>query len=102
MKKNIIYISLLTLPLLTSVVSCNTDRFPETSVSDGNFWNSASDVRLAANYFYTTLPGLAETNDNWSADAYPNNNANNISDGSRVAPTSSSDYSYYGIFRQII
>ncbi|ATL45083.1 RagB/SusD family nutrient uptake outer membrane protein [Elizabethkingia sp. HX WHF] len=99
MKKNIIYISLLTLPLLTSVVSCNTDRFPETSVSDGNFWNSASDVRLAANYFYTTLPGLAETNDNWSADAYPNNNANNISDGSRVAPTSSSDYSYYGIFQ---
>ncbi|WP_278552321.1 RagB/SusD family nutrient uptake outer membrane protein [Elizabethkingia bruuniana] len=99
MKKNIIYIGLLALTLGISLVSCNTDRFPETEMSDANFWNTESDVRLAANFFYTTLPGLAETSENWSADAYPNNNGNNISDGSRVAPTGSSDYSYYNIFQ---
>ena len=37
--------------------------------------------------FIQLYQGLQETNDNWSADAYPNNNTNNISDGSRVAPT---------------
>ena len=67
-------------------------------MSDANFWNTESDVRLAANFLYNSS-GLAETSENWSADAYPNNNGNNISDGSRVAPTSSSDYSYYNIFQ---
>ncbi|QCX52805.1 RagB/SusD family nutrient uptake outer membrane protein [Elizabethkingia sp. JS20170427COW] len=101
MKRNIIYIGLLSLSLL-SINSCNTDRFPETTISDGNFWNSASDVKLAANFFYTTLPGLGTSDvtvDNWGTFAYPNDKGNSISDGSRVAPATTGDYSYSNIFQ---
>jgi len=81
------------------IISCEIDRFPSTSISDTNFWNTESDIRTATNYFYSTLPGLAETSDVWSADAYPNSNPNSISDGSRVTPTTSADYNYSNIYR---
>lgn len=87
---------------LGSFVSCDIHEVPETSMSDANFWNTVADVRLAANYFYSTVPGLTTadvTVDNWSTDAYPNTSSNTISDGSRVAPATSTDYSYYGIFQ---
>ncbi|SFS37463.1 Starch-binding associating with outer membrane [Sphingobacterium wenxiniae] len=87
---------------LGSVVSCDIEEIPETTVSDANFWNSAADMRLAANFFYTTLPGLTSgdvSQDNWSTDAYPNTNGNPISDGSRSAPAESTDYNYYNIYQ---
>ncbi|MFD2969201.1 RagB/SusD family nutrient uptake outer membrane protein [Sphingobacterium bambusae] len=83
-------------------VSCDVDLTPETTISDDNFWNTTADLRLAANYFYTTLPGLTANEvaeDTWSTDAYPGLNGNTISDGSRVAPTTDTVYNYYRIYQ---
>lgn len=101
MKKSLIYFAS-SIVLLMIVISCDVDRVPETSITDGNFWNTPSDLKLAANFFYTTLPGLSESDvseDNWSSDAYPNTNGNTISDGSRVTPAESADYNYANIFQ---
>lgn len=101
MKKRIFYILLASLSL-GAVVSCDIEEIPETTVSDANFWNSAADMRLAANFFYGTLPGLTSgdvTEDNWSTDAYPNTSGNSISDGSRSTPATSGDYNYYNIYQ---
>lgn len=101
MKKKFIYI-LLSSITLSSVSSCKIDELPETTVSDTNFWNSAADLRLAANFFYTTLPGLTQKEvnmDNWSTFAYPNEKGDPISDGSRVKSATSDDYNYYNIFQ---
>ncbi len=97
-KKHIVYGAL----AMILMASCDVERVPETSIADVNFWNTPADLRLAANYFYTTLPGLTNTDvqmDNWGVDGYANENNNSISDGSRVAPASSTDYSYSGIFQ---
>ncbi|WP_343538771.1 RagB/SusD family nutrient uptake outer membrane protein [Sphingobacterium thalpophilum] len=101
MKKRFIYI-LLSSIAFASVSSCKIDEIPETTVNDVNFWNTVADLRLAANYFYTTLPGLTQKEvnmDNWSTDAYPNDKGDPISDGSRVRPAESDDYNYYHIFQ---
>lgn len=101
MKRKFIYILLASISL-GSIVSCDIQEDPETALSDAGFWNTVSDLRMAANYFYTTLPGLADkdvTMDNWSTDAYPNDKGNPISDGSRVKPVKSDDYDYYNIFQ---
>lgn len=101
MKKRILYLLVASVSL-GSLTSCDINEVPETAMSDANFWNTVADVRLAANYFYSTVPGLTTadvTVDNWSTDAYPNTSSNTISDGSRVAPATSNDYSYYGIFQ---
>lgn len=102
MKNKLIYI-LLGLSTLGGVASCDVDTFPETQLSDGNFWNTTADLRMAANYFYSTLPGLTDSEvrqDVWSPYAYSNSgDQRNVSDGSRVTPASSGDYSYYNIFQ---
>ncbi|TDQ72288.1 RagB/SusD family nutrient uptake outer membrane protein [Sphingobacterium yanglingense] len=100
--KNISIQLLLGLALVTQLVSCDVDRYPENTVNDANFWNSAEDVRLVANYFYTTLPGLATADvemDNWGVDGYQNDKGNPTSDGSRIAPATSTDYDYSNIYQ---
>ncbi|WP_128546362.1 RagB/SusD family nutrient uptake outer membrane protein [Larkinella soli] len=77
--------------LLAGTSACEVDRLPETSISDATFWNSESDLKTASNYLYTFLPAF-NSDDNWSDDAY-GLAANNISDGSRLAPaTATNDY----------
>lgn len=103
MKTRILYILFVFL-VCGSTTSCSVEVAPETSMSDANFWNSEGDLRLAANFFYTTLPGLTSkevTQDNWSNDAYPNSSGNEISDGSRPVPAENEDYieSYKNIFQ---
>jgi len=74
---------------LGAAASCDIGTLPETTITDAGFWNSAGDVRLAANHFYRTLPGLTNDDlvqDNWSTDAYPNDKGDPISEGSRTAP----------------
>ncbi|MFD2553641.1 RagB/SusD family nutrient uptake outer membrane protein [Sphingobacterium tabacisoli] len=100
--KNISIQVLLGLALVTQLSSCEVDRYPENTVSDDNFWNSVEDVRLVANYFYTKLPGLATADvemDNWGVDGYQNDKGNSTSDGSRVAPATSTDYDYSNIYQ---
>lgn len=101
MKRDSIFIIIL-LFVFAGLTSCDIDRFPETEVSDGNFWNSEADLELAANYFYTTLPGLSSGDIGKlarSSFVYNNKTPNSVSDGSRVAPTSDGDYGYSNIFQ---
>ena len=76
---------------LGGLVSCEVDRFPETQISDTSFWKTETDLKTAANYLYTFLPGFA-IEDTWSDDAFATQ-ADPISDGSRLAPSTSTAYS---------
>jgi hypothetical protein len=72
--------------------ACNIDRISETNLSDGSFWKNENDLKAATNYLYTFLPTLFITADNWSDDGYAMA-PNTISDGSRLVPATSGDYS---------
>ncbi len=85
-----IYKGLLVIGLLC-FSACEVDRIPETQISDISFWKSESDVKAATNYLYTFLPGFS-TSEVWSDNAY-GVASDQISDGSRLAPATSSDYS---------
>ncbi|WP_257667211.1 RagB/SusD family nutrient uptake outer membrane protein [Parapedobacter tibetensis] len=85
--KNLLY----SLLCVSALVSCTVDRISETELSDGSFWKSENDIRAAANYLYTFLPRLPVVTDNWSDDGYAVQ-TNNISDGSRLAPAASADF----------
>ncbi|RCR67501.1 RagB/SusD family nutrient uptake outer membrane protein [Larkinella punicea] len=73
------------------VVSCDVDRIPETALSDQSFWKSENDLKAAANYLYTLLPGMPITDDIWSDDAFATA-SNQISDGSRLVPATDADF----------
>ena len=93
--------TLMLLGLLTlSLASCDVDRIPETSITDPAFWKNESDLKGATNVLYLELPGLPETSDVWSDDAY-GKQSNGISDGSRLTPASEDYYGnqYTGIRR---
>lgn len=101
MKRRFLYIILISISF-SAVISCKVDEIPETELSDAIFWNTTSDLRMAANYFYTTLPELRDedvTEDAWSPYAFSASSPNKISDGSRVAPATDDDYSYKKIFQ---
>lgn len=104
--KSLIKPALLALAILAGLPSCEVDRLPETAISDETFWRSESDLKTAANYLYTYLPGFGTftppgfsssfnitygTEDVWSDDAF-GLTTSNISDGSRLAPATASDY----------
>lgn len=73
------------------ITACEVERLPETNISDATFWRSESDLKTANNYLYTFLPDF-NTDDNMSDDAF-GLASNNISDGSRLAPaTSTADF----------
>jgi len=76
--------------VLFSSLSCDVNRIPETEITDPAFWKSESDLKSAANYLYTFLPGF-NLNEVWSDNAY-GTSANPISDGSRLAPSTAADY----------
>ena len=84
--------------LLLGLSACEVNRLPETAVSDETFWKSESDLKTAANYLYTFLPGFGTidqvnygTEDVWSDDAI-GLASNGISDGSRLAPATDQNY----------
>lgn len=88
-RKNIAKVALLF--LMVGMVSCEVDRIPETTISSASFWKTENDLKLAANYLYTRLPGLPVTDDVWSDDAY-GTSTNSISDGSRITPATDGSY----------
>ncbi|MBA4849647.1 RagB/SusD family nutrient uptake outer membrane protein [Emticicia sp. BO119] len=97
MKSFIKYITL-GVAVLVGVTACDVNRLPETNISDATFWRSEADLKSAANYLYTFLPGF-NTEDVWSDDAV-GLASNNISDGSRLAPATDGNYSSpYGLIR---
>jgi hypothetical protein len=76
--------------LVFGIIACEVERLPETSISDATFWRSETDLIAATNYLYTFLPGF-NTDDVWSDDAI-GLASNNISDGSRLAPSTDGNY----------
>ena len=88
--KSILKHTTLALALLAALPSCEVDRLPETSISDQTFWQSENDLKSAANYLYTFLPGWSG-DDVWSDDAF-GLASNGISDGSRLAPATDGNY----------
>ena len=78
--------------------SCKIDRFPETSFSDTDFWNTESDLINAANRLYEQLD--ANWIDNRADDAVNQGGPNNISNGTRIVPNTSGDWTdrYFEIF----
>ena len=81
---------LLALTISMALPACEVERLPETSISDQTFWQSESDLKAAANYLYTFLPGWTNQ-DVWSDDAI-GLSSNSISDGSRLAPATDGNY----------
>lgn len=92
MKKSYILILL----ALISAISCTKlDRFPETNLSDANFWTTSSNFEQACNVFYTLVDGqFAIRFDDVRSDFAFNsaNGANEISSGTRIAPSTSADW----------
>ncbi len=89
MKSKFKYI-LSTFLLFLGMTACEVNRLPETSISDATFWRSETDLIAANNYLYTFIPAF-NNEDVWSDDAI-GLTANNISDGSRLAPATDAGY----------
>ncbi|TCN59547.1 RagB/SusD family nutrient uptake outer membrane protein [Flavobacterium circumlabens] len=76
-----------------TIISCDVDRLPETTVSDESFWKTENDLKSAANYFYSRFAILPVTSDIMSDDAY-GSFPDAISDGSRIAGSTDDNLIY--------
>lgn len=95
--KKIFELVFLAVPLLFS--ACELNREPESTITEDIFWKTENDLIQACNFFYNNstsyaiaLPGFAITEDNRSDDTF-GTTTNSISDGSRIAPQTSGDWS---------
>ncbi|WP_018626437.1 RagB/SusD family nutrient uptake outer membrane protein [Niabella aurantiaca] len=98
MKINWFNISLIGL-LIGSLQACEIDTFPETSITEANFWVSEKDFQGAANQLYALLN--AEQLEDMRADDINNGKTPDVvSAGTRVAPATSNDWTrpYNSIF----
>lgn len=101
---NYLYTSIFIAILSVSFIGCQKDlnQVPQTTLTNANFWKTTNDLELACNYLYTFLPGLGGQasigpyDDLMSDIAFSVNGANNVGDGSRLAPATdpnwNSDY----------
>src|SRR5690606_17147440 len=74
--------------------SCDVDRPLKDAISDQSYWRTEDDLKAAANYLYTFLPGLPLNTDNWSDDGF-GLAADEISSGTRIAPSVNTEYSNF-------
>lgn len=88
--KSLLYNRLAFVLIFASIFSCEVERLPETSISDQTFWRSETDLIAATNYLYIFVPGF-NNEDVWSDDAI-GLSSNQISDGSRLAPSTDANY----------
>ncbi|WP_228384129.1 RagB/SusD family nutrient uptake outer membrane protein [Sphingobacteruim zhuxiongii] len=75
---------------LSMTASCSLDRFPETTFSDQEFWNTESDLRFAANRLYQQLDGFELDN---RGDDNVNQTVNLTSNGAWSIPSTSANWS---------
>lgn len=83
------------------------DQVPETVITDENYWNTPNDLATACNYLYTLLPRFEDQvknytskapgatylpMDNMADDAFSLAGANVVSEGSRLAPAATDDW----------
>ena len=71
--------------------SCDLDMTPMDQVSDAVFWQKPSDFELAANDFYFSLMEASQYIDKNSDIAF-GSGADDVSDGSYLAPVNSDDW----------
>ncbi|WP_346235976.1 RagB/SusD family nutrient uptake outer membrane protein [Niabella insulamsoli] len=83
------YISIALISLF-ALGSCDVERYPELDITDDTYWKTETDLKLAANYFYTYLDGH-NTEENWSDNSF-GQSTNSIADGSRIVPSSTAEY----------
>ena len=76
-------------------VSCSDmlDLYPESSVSDENFWKNEQDLELFANGFYGILPGAQGPGADDQSDCYVNEKPNTWLFNLEVVPTSGGGWS---------
>ncbi|WP_176221446.1 RagB/SusD family nutrient uptake outer membrane protein [Massilibacteroides vaginae] len=79
--------------LMLTSCDLSLDRFPETNLSDVNFWQNEANFRMACNQFQSLVNANDIIYDDNRSDYATGNVLNNISDGSRVVPSTSSDWS---------
>ncbi|WP_344974767.1 RagB/SusD family nutrient uptake outer membrane protein [Compostibacter hankyongensis] len=87
--------------LIFAACTKQLNKIPETTLSDAAFWKTSSDLRDACNSFYVVLPAI-QSNDAavWSDDGF-GTAPNTISDGSRLVPVTSGDWSdKYSLIRK--
>lgn len=92
---NRVRVGVLVLSLHVLWSSCMNEldnKYDETQVTDASFWKTEAHLKMGVTYLYTYLPGITENNGaNWSDDGR-STGSNSISDGSRLVPSSSGDY----------
>lgn len=71
------------------LASCTLDRLPETTLSDGAFWKTESDLKGACNRLYNLLIGF---NHDTRADDLIKATSDATSAGSRTIPNTSDDW----------
>lgn len=78
-----------------SMASCDLDMLPETTMTDVDYWKTEGDLRGACNRFYQQMSGeLGGFYQDYRSDELINQGkANNISDGSRVVPSTAGSWS---------
>lgn len=88
--------------LFSSCMKDLDNKIDETRVTDASFWKTEQHLLMGVNYLYTFLPGIGENSAaNWTDDSRSTGN-NSISDGSRLVPNSSGDYtSNYQLIRAV-
>lgn len=91
------YFIIKSLPALLFIcfIACDVERIPETQITDESFWNSETELKEATNYLYTFLPDFPNQlpmEEVWSDNVY-GGEPNDVSDGSRLAPATSTYYS---------
>lgn len=87
--------------LLLGMVSCSLDREPETTLTDAAFWKTEGDLRAACNRLYQQMTGqLGGYWHDYRADDMCGTSPNSISNGQRVVPSESGDWTdpYWRIY----
>ncbi len=81
------------------LAGCSIDRPLEHEISDQSYWKREDDLKMAANYLYTFLPGLPNFEDNMSDDGFASL-PNDISSGNRIPPATDANFTQpYQIIR---
>lgn len=84
-----------------TIVGCDLDMMPETTMTDAAFWKTENDLRGACNRFYQQMTGeLGGFSHDYRSDELRGNSANSISDGSWTVPSTSGNWTdpYWRIF----
>jgi len=89
--KNLYTIAVIISVLIFTACTKNLDLFPKDTISDGTFWKSVEDYKLAANNLYHSLEGLGYAMDTESDIAF--DVPNSISNGSYQTSETDSKWS---------